>query len=174
MNQDTKNEQNGAGGTPERKKEIHIKIDLGKRFCIFVVMLAVLVASVFITARFVPRGTPVGVYRARQYACMHEGAKAMFVVTPDFHCFMIYYDEEAGRGGHSNVFKGKWKREKDGSFTFFDFVVGDLPEEHISQMEPVLIGRSYWGGLKMKPGEPLPSIVDYDYFFLPRMLCGFL
>ena len=165
--QDTKNEQNGAGGPPERKKEIHVKIDLGKRFCIFVVVLAVLVAGVFVSARFLPRDTPVGVYRAQPYACMHEGAKAMFVVTADHHCFMIYYDEEAGRGGHSNVFRGKWKQEEDGSFTFFDFAVGDLPEEHISQMEPVLIGRSYWGGLKTTtPGEP--------EFFLPRMLSGFL
>lgn len=165
--QDTKNEQNGAGGPLERKKEIHVRIDLGKRFCIFVVVLVVLSAGVFVMARFIPRGTPVGMYRARQYACLHDDANAMFVVTPDHHCFMIYYDEEVGRGGHSNVFKGKWKREKDGSFTFFDFVVGDLPEEHISQMEPVLNGRSYWGGLKTTtPGEP--------EFFLPRMLSGFL
>jgi len=165
--QDTKNERNGAGDSPERKTEIRVRIGLGKRFCIFAAVLAALVAGVFLFARFVPRDTPVGVYRAQPYACMHEGAKAMFVVTADHHCFMIYYDEEAGRGGHSNVFRGKWKREEDGSFTFFDFAVGDLPEEHISQMEPVLIGRSYWGGLKTTtPGEP--------EFFLPRMLSGFL
>ncbi len=172
--QNKNSEQHDAAVLPDQKKEKHIKIDLGKRFCLFVVVLAVLIAGVFVTARFIPRGTPVGVYRAQPYACMHEGAKAMFVVMPDFHCFMIYYDEKAGRGGHSNVFRGKWKQEDDGSFTFFDFVVSDLPEEHISQMEPVLTGRSYWGGLKMKPGEPLPSLVDYDYFFLSRMLFGFL
>ena len=172
--QNKNSEQHNAAVLPNQKKDKHIKIDIGKRFCIFVFVLAALVAGVFVAARFGPRGTPVGVYRAQPYSCMHEGAKALFVVTADFHCFMIYYDEEAGRGGHSNVFRGKWRREEDGSFTFFDFVVGDLPEEHISRMEPVLNGRSYWGGLKMKPGEPLPSMVDYDYFFLPRMLFGFL
>ena len=165
--QDSETEQNGADGQLMRKNELRIRIDLGKRFCIFAVALVALVAGVFVAARFVPRGTPVGVYRAQPYACMHEGAKAMFVVTADFHCFMIYYDEEAGHGGHSNVFRGKWKREEDGSFTFFDFVVSDWPEEHISQMEPVLNGRSYWSGLKTTaPGEP--------ECFLPRMLSGFL
>ena len=165
--QDRNSEQRDAAVLPNQKKEIHIKIDLGKRFCIFVVVLAALIAGVFLSARFLPRGTPVGVYRAQPYTCMHEGAKALFVVTADFHCFMIYYDEEAGRGGHSNVFRGKWRREEDGSFTFFAFVVGDLPEEHISQMEPVLKGRSYWGGLKTTaPSEP--------EFFLSRMLFGFL
>ena len=147
-----------------------VRIGLGKRFCIIAVALAalvVLVAGVFVAARFVPHSTPVGVYRAQAYSCMHEGAKAMFVVTPDHHCFVVYYDEEDCHGGHSNVFRGKWKREEDGSFTFFDFVVSDLPEEHISQMEPVLNGRCYWGGLKTTaPGEP--------GFFLPRILSGFL
>ena len=165
--QDVKVEQNGAGESPERQKGIHVRIGLGKRFCIFAAVLAALVAGVFLAARFVPCGTPVGVYRVQSYACMHEGAKAMFVVTPDFHCFMIYYDEEADRGGHTNVFMGKWKQEEDGSFTFFDFVVGDWPEEHFSQMEPVLNGRSYWGGLKTTaPGE--------IECFLPRMLSAFL
>ena len=32
--QDIKTEQHDAAGPAERKKEIHIKIDLGKRFCI--------------------------------------------------------------------------------------------------------------------------------------------
>ena len=165
--QDRNSEQRDAAVLPNRKKENHIRIDLGKRFCLFVVVLAALVAGVFVTARFIPRDTPVGVYRAQPYSCMHEGAKAMFVVTPDFHCFMIYYDEEADCGGHSNVFRGKWKQEEDGSVTFFYFVVGDLPEEHISQMEPVLNGRSYWGGMKTTaPGEP--------EFFLPRILSGSL
>ena len=154
----------------KENKSDFVRLGLGKRFRIFAVALAalvVLVAGVFAAARFVPRGTPVGVYRAQAYSCMHEGAKAMFVVTPDHHCFMVYYDEEDCHRGHSNVFRGKWKREEDGSFTFFDFVVSDLPEEHISQMEPVLTGRSYWGGLKTTaPGEP--------EFFLPRMLSGFL
>jgi len=44
---------------------------------------------------------------------------------------------------------------------------GNAPEEHISQIDPVLTGRSYWGSLKMTaPGEP--------EFFLPRILFGFL
>ena len=146
--QDRNSEQRDAAGPSEREKESRIRIGLGKRFCLFVVVLAALVAGVFLAARYVTRNTPVGVYRAQPYSCMHEGAKALFVVTPDFHCFMIYYDEEAGRGGHSNVFRGKWKQEEDGSVTFFDFIVSDLPEEHISRMEPVLNGRSYWGGLK--------------------------
>jgi hypothetical protein len=165
--QDRDSEQHDAAVLPNREKDNHIRIDLGKRFCLFGVVLAALLAGVSVAARFVPRNTPVGVYRAQPYACMHEGAKAVFVVTPDFHCFMIYYDEEDGRGGHSNVFRGKWKQEEDGSFTFFDFVVSDLPEEHISRMEPVLNGRSYWGGMKTTaPGEP--------EFFLPRILSGFL
>ena len=165
--QDRDSEQHDVAALPNREKEKHLRIDLGKRFCIFAVVLAALLAGVFVAARFVPRNTPVGVYRAQPYSCMHEGAKAMFVVTPDFHCFMIYYDEEDGRGGHSNVFRGKWKQEEDGSFTFFDFVVSDLPEEHISRMEPVLSGRSYWGGMKTTaPGE--------HGFFLPRILSGSL
>ena len=167
--QDMKFEQNGAGGPPERNKEIHVKIDLGKRFCIFVVVLAVLVAGVFVMARFVPRGTPVGVYRARQYACLHDDANAMFVVTADYTCFFVLYDEVGGpaNAGGADIFKGTWKQEEDGSITYtLD------PED--GRPPTIIIGRSYWGGLKMKPGEPLPSIVDYDYFFLPRMLAGFL
>ena len=50
--------ENGTASPPERKKEIHIKIDIGKRFCIFVVALAALIAGVFVAVRFVPRGTP--------------------------------------------------------------------------------------------------------------------
>ena len=167
--QDTKNEQNGAGGAPERKKEIHVKIDLGKRFCIFMVALAVLVAGVFVSARFLPRGTPVGVYRAQQYACLHDDANALFVVTADYTCFFILYDEVGGpaNAGGADAYKGTWKQEEDGQFVFtFEFDDGSSPT--------IIIGRSYWGGLKMKPGEPLPSLVDYDYFFLPRMLSGFL
>ena len=168
MNERNRNAEQLDADTPSKEKTgIRVRIGLGKQFCIFMVALAVLVAGVFLAARFVPCDTPVGVYRAQPYACMHEGAKAMFVVTDDHHCFMIYYDEEVGHGGHSNVFRGKWKQEEDGSFTFFEFVVGDWPEEHISQMEHVLTGRSYWGGLKTTaPGEP--------EFFLPRMLSGFL
>ena len=167
--QDTKTEQNGTGGPPERKKEIHIKIELGKRFSIFMVALAVLVAGVFVAARFVPRGTPVGVYRARQYACLHDDANAMFIVTADYTCFFILYDEVGGpaNAGGADAYKGTWKQEEGGQFVFtFEFDDGRSPT--------IIIGRSYWGGLKMKPGEPLPSLVDYDYFFLPRMLMGFL
>ena len=167
--QDAKTEQNGTAAPPTRKKEIHVKIDLGKRFCIFVLVLAALVAGVFVTARFVPRGSPVGVYRARQYACLHDGANAMFVVTADYTCFFILYDEESGpaNAGGADIFKGTWKQEDDGRFVFtFEFDDGSSPT--------VIIGTSYWGGLKMKPGEPLPSLVDYDYYFLPRMLSGFL
>ena len=167
--QDRKTEQHGAGRAPERKKEIHIKIDLGKRFCIFVTVLAVMSAGVFVAARFVPRGTPVGVYRARQYACLHDDANAMFVVTADYTCFFVLYDEVGGpaNAGGAFIFKGTWKQEEDGQFVFtFEFDDGSSPT--------IIIGRSYWGGLEMKPGEPLPSIVDYDYFFLPRMLSGFL
>ena len=167
--QDTTIESCDAGGPPERKKEIHIKIDLGNQFCIFVVVLAVLVAGVFVVARFVPRDTPVGVYRARQYACLHDDANAMFVATPDYTCCFILYDEVGGpaNAGGAFIFKGTWKQEEGGSITFtLD------PED--GRPPTIIIGRSYWGGLKMKPGEPLPSIVDYDYFFLPRMLFGFL
>ena len=73
-------EQLDADIPSKEKTGMHVRIELGKRFCIFVVALAVLVAGVFVSARFLPRGTPV-VYRARQYACLHEGAKAMFVRT---------------------------------------------------------------------------------------------
>ena len=167
--QDKNFEQHDAAGPPERKREIHVKIDLGKRFCIFVAVLVVLVAGVFVTARFVPRDTPVGVYRARQYACLHDDANAMFVVTEDYTCFFILYDEVGGpaNAGGADAYKGTWKQEEGGQFVFtFEFDDGSSPT--------IIIGRSYWGGLKMKPGEPLPSIVDYDYFFLPRMLSGFL
>lgn len=159
--------ENGSASPPERKKEIHIKIDLGKRFCIFVVVLAALIAGVFVTARFVPRGTPVGVYRAQQYACLHDGANAMFVVTADYTCFFILYDEVGwpAKAGEAEAYKGTWKQEEDGRFVFtFEFDDGSPPT--------IIIGRSYWGGLKMKPGEPDPWH-DYE-FFLPRMLFGFL
>ena len=161
--------ENGTASPPERKKEIHIKIDIGKRFCIFVVALAALIAGVFVAVRFVPRGTPVGVYRAQQYACLHDDANAMFVVTGDHTCFFILYDEEGvpAKAGHAETYKGTWKQEAGGSITFaLDPDDGSPPT--------MIIGKSYWGGLKMKPGEPLSSLVDYDYFFLPRMLCGFL
>ena len=161
--------ENGNASPPERKKEIHIKIDLGKRFCIFVVVLAALIAGVFLSARFLPRGTPVGVYRAQQYACLHDDANAMFVVTADYTCFFILYDEVGwpAKAGEADAYKGTWKQEDGGRFVFtFEFDDGSSPT--------IIIGRSYWGGLKMEPGEPLPSIVDYDFFFLPRMLCGFL
>ena len=74
-------EQLDADTPSEEKTGIHVRIDLVKRFCIFAVALVILVAGVFVAARFVPRDTPVGVYRAQPYACMHEGAKAMFVRT---------------------------------------------------------------------------------------------
>ena len=167
--QDRNSEQRDAAVLPNQKKEIHIKIDLGKRFCIFVVVLAALIAGVFLSARFLPRGTPVGVYRAKQYACLHDDANAMFVVTADYTCFFILYDEVGGlaNAGHAVVYKGTWKQEEDGRFVFtWEFDDGSSPL--------IIIGRSYWGGLKMKPGEPLPSLVDYDYFFLSRMLFGFL
>ena len=153
--QDTKTEQHGAGGPPERKKGIRVRIDLGKRFCIFAAVLAILVAGVFVTARFVPRDTPVGVYRARQYACLHDDANAMFVVTADYTCFFVLYDEVGGpaNAGDAFVLKGTWEQTADGSITFtLD------PED--GRPPTIIIGRSYWGGLKMKPGEPLPSIVD--------------
>ena len=159
--------ENGTAGPPERKKEIHIKIDLGKRFCIFVVALAALIAGVFVAARFVPRGTPVGVYRAQQYACLHDDANAMFVVTADYTCFFILYDDVGwpAKAGEADAYKGTWKKEEDGRFVFtFEFDDGSPPT--------IIIGRSYWGGLKMKPGEPDPWH-DYE-FFLPRMLFGFL
>ena len=54
--QDKNPEQRDAADMPNPKKEIHIRIDLGKRFCIFVVVLAALVAGVFVVARFIPRG----------------------------------------------------------------------------------------------------------------------
>ena len=165
--ENTENEQRDAGDPPERGREIRIKIDLGKRFCIFVAVLAALVAGVFVTARFVPRDTPVGVYRARQYACLHDDANAMFVATADYTCFFILYDEVGGpaNAGHADVYKGTWKQEDDGRVVFtWEFDDGSSPL--------VIIGRSYWGGLKMKPGEPDPR---YDYeFFLSRMLFGFL
>ena len=167
--QDKNSEQKEVASPPERKREIHVKIDLGKRFCIFAVVLALLIAGVFAAARFVPRDTPVGVYRARQYACLHDDANAMFVVTADYTCFFILYDEVGGpaNAGGADIFKGTWKEEEGGQFVFtFEFDDGSPPT--------IIIGRSYWGGLKMKPGEPLPSLVDYDYFFLPRMLSGFL
>ena len=165
--QDRNSEQRDAAVLPNPKKEIHIKIDLGKRFCIFAVALAALVAGVFVAARFVPRDTPVGVYRARQFACLHDDANAMFVVTADYTCFFILYDEVGGpaNAGGADVFKGTWKQEEDGRFVFtFIFDDGRPPT--------IIIGRSYWGGLKMKPGEPDPWW-DYEYF-LPRMLSGFL
>ena len=149
--QNTKTEQHGAGGQLEREKEIHVRIELGKRFCIFVVVLAVLIAGVFVVARFVPRDTPVGVYRARQYACLHDDANAMFVVTADYTCFFLLYDEVGGpaNAGGADIFNGTWKQEEDGSITFtLD------PED--GRPPTIIIGRSYWGGLKMKPGEPLP------------------
>ena len=159
--------ENGTADPPERKKEIHIKIDLGKRFCIFVVALAVLIAGVFVAARFVPRGTPVGVYRAQQYACLHDDANAMFVVTADYTCFFILYDDVGwpAKAGHADAYEGTWKKEEGGRFVFtFEFDDGSPPT--------IIIGKSYWGGLKMKPGEPDPWH-DYE-FFLPRMLFGFL
>lgn len=165
--QDTKNEQNGAGGPPGGKKEIRARIGLGKWFCIFAVALAVLIAGVFVAARFVPCDTPVGVYRARQFACLHHDANAMFVVTADYTCFFILYDEVGGpaNAGGADIFKGTWKQVEGGPFVFtFEFDDGSSPT--------IIIGRSYWGGLKMKPGEPDPWY-DYDYF-LPRMLSGFL
>jgi len=167
--QDKNSEQHDAAVLPNQKKEIHIKIDIGKRFCIFVVVLAALVAGVFVASRFIPRDTPVGVYRAQQYACLHDDANAMFVVTADYTCCFLLYDEVGGpaNAGHAFILKGTWKQEEDGQFVFtFEFDDGSSPT--------IIIGRSYWGGLKMKPGEPLPSLVDYDYFFLPRMLSGFL
>lgn len=165
--QDVKVEQNGAGESPERQKGIHVRIGLGKRFCIFAAVLAALVAGVFLAARFVPCGTPVGVYRAQSYACLHDDANAMFVVTADYTCFFILYDEVGGpaNAGHAGAYKGTWKQEEDGRFVFtFEFDDGSTPT--------IIIGRSYWGGLKMKPGEPDP-MCDYE-FFLPRMLFGFL
>ena len=167
--QDRNSEQRDAAVLPNQKKEIHIKIDLGKRFCIFVVVLAVLIAGVFLSARFLPRGTPVGVYRAKQYACLHDAANATFVVTAEYTCFFILYDEVGGpaNAGDADAYKGTWKQEADGSITF----ILDPGDE---RPPTIIIGRSYWGGLKMKPGEPLPSLVDYDYFFLSRMLFGFL
>ena len=45
--QDRNSEQHDAAVLPERKKEIHIKIELGKRFCIFVAVLAALIAGVW-------------------------------------------------------------------------------------------------------------------------------
>jgi len=167
--QDRNSEQRDAAVLPNQKKEIHIKIDLGKRFCIFVVVLAALIAGVFLSARFLPRGTPVGVYRAQQYACLHDDANAMFVVTADYTCFFILYDEVGwpAKAGEADAYKGTWKQEDGGRFVFtFEFDDGSSPT--------IIIGRSYWGGLKMEPGEPLPSLVNYDYFFLPRMLFGFL
>ena len=167
--QDRNSEQRDAAVLPDRKKEIHIKIDLGKRFCIFAAALAALIAGMFVAARFVPCGSPVGVYRAQQYACLHDDANAMFVVTADYTCFFILYDEVGwpAKAGEADAYKGTWKQEDDGSITFtLD------PED--GRPPTIIIGKSYWGGLKMKPGEPLPSIVDYDYFFLPRMLFGFL
>ena len=170
MNERNRTTEQLDADTPSKEKTgIHVRIELGKRFCIFVVVLAVLVAGVFVSARFLPRGTPVGVYRARQYACLHDDANAMFVVTADYTCFFLLYDEVGGpaNAGGAFIFKGIWKHEADGSITFtLD------PED--GRPPTIIIGRSYWGGLKMKPGEPLPSIVDYDYFFLPRMLSGFL
>ena len=166
MTEQDKTVENGTASPPERKKEIHIKIDLGKRFCIFVVALAALVEGVFVTARFVPRGTPVGVYRAQQYAWLHDGANAMFVVTADYTCFFILYDEVGwpAKAGEAEAYKGTWKQEEDGRCVFtFEFDDGSPPT--------IIIGRSYWGGLKMKPGEP---DLWYDEFFLPRMLFGFL
>ena len=84
------------------------------------VVLAVLVAGVFVMARYVPRGTPVGVYRARQYACLHDDANAMFVVTADYTCFFIFYDEVGGpaNAGGADVYKGIWEQEAGGSITF--------------------------------------------------------
>ena len=170
--QDGNVEQRDAAGPPKRKNGIRIRIEIGKRFCIFVIALAVLIAGVFAAARFVPRGTPVGVYRARQYAYLHDGANAMFVVTADYTCFLILYDEEGGpaNAGGANAFQGTWKQEEDGRFVFtFEFDDGSPPT--------IIIGRSYWGGLKMKPGDLNPgqpsSFLNYE-FFLPRMLFGFL
>ena len=159
--------ENGTASPPERKKEIHIKIDLGKRFCIFVVVLAALIAGVFVAARFVPRGTPVGVYRAQQYACLHDDANAMFVVTADYTCFFILYDDVGwpAKAGHADAYKGTWKQEEGGRFVF-TFAFDD------GSPTTIIIGKSYWGGLKMKPGEP-DLWHDYE-FFLPRMLFGFL
>lgn len=159
--------ETGAGESPERKTGIHVRIGLGKLFCIFVFVLAVLVAGVFLAARFVPRGTPVGVYRAQQYACLHDDANAMFVVTADYTCFFILYDEVGGlaNAGHAVVYKGTWKQEEDGNITF-------ALNQDDGSSPLIIIGRSYWGGLKMKPGEPDPW---YDYeFFLPRMVSGYL
>ena len=160
-------EQCDAAVLPNPKKEIHIRIDFGKRFCIIVVILAALVAGVFVAARFLPRDTSVGVYRARQFACLHDDANAMFVVTADYTCFFILYDEVGGpaNAGGADVLKGTWKQEGDGSIAFtLD------PED--GRPPTIIIGRSYWGGLKMKPGEPDPWW-DYEYFLL-RMLSGFL
>lgn len=82
MNERNRNTEQLDADTPSKEKTgIRVRIELGKRFCIFVVALVILVAGVFLAARFVPRDTPVGVYRAQLYACMHEGAKAMFVRT---------------------------------------------------------------------------------------------
>ena len=171
--QDTKNGLCETVGLPDRKKEIHIKVDLGKRFCIFAIVLAVLVTGVFVTARFVPRGTPVGVYRAQPYACMHDDANAMFVVTADYTCFFILYDEVGGpaNAGGAYVLNGTWEQTADGWVCFrFAFNDGSSPT--------IIIGRSYWGGMKMKPGDlnrrqPPLFLNDYE-FFLPRMLFGFL
>ncbi len=168
MNERNRNTEQLDADTPSKEKTgIHVRIGLGKRFCIFIVVLAVLVAGVFVMARFVPRGTPVGVYRAQQYACLHDDANAIFVVTADYTCFCILYDEVGGpaNAGGADIFKGTWKQEAGGRFVFtFEFDDGSPPT--------IIIGRSYWGGLKMKPGEPDPW---YDYeFFLPRMLSGFL
>ena len=173
MTEQDKTLENRTARPPERKKEIHIKIDLGKRFCIFVVVLAALIAGVFVTARFVPRGTPVGVYRAQQYAWLHDDANAMFVVTADYTCFFILYDEVGwpAKAGEAEAYKGTWKQEEGGSITFtLD------PED--GRPPTIIVGRSYWGGLKMKPGDlnrrqPSSFLNDYE-FFLPRMLSGFL
>lgn len=170
MNERNRTTEQLDADTPSKEKTgIHVRIELGKRFFIFAVALVILVAGVFLAARFVPRDTPVGVYRAQQYACLHDDANAMFVVTADYTCFFVLYDEVGGpaNAGGAFIFKGTWKQEEDGSITYtLD------PED--GRPPTIIIGRSFWGGLKMKPGEPLPSIVDYDYFFLPRMLSGFL
>lgn len=65
MNERNRTTEQLDADTPSKEKTgIHVRIELGKRFFIFAVALVILVAGVFLAARFVPRDTPVGVYRA--------------------------------------------------------------------------------------------------------------
>lgn len=78
MTEQNKNiEQRDAAGLPERKKA-GSPINFGKLACVLVLALAslILIAGVmFMTARFIPRGTPVGVYRARAWMDMENASR---------------------------------------------------------------------------------------------------